>query len=141
MAERAFHLAFPVRDLGETIAFYHGLLGCPLGRQATRWVDFNFFGNQISAHVSPGDCNGAATSQVDGDKVPARHFGAILEWQEWEKLGKKLKSSGVIFIIKPKVRFKGKPGEQGTFFVLDPSGNALEFKTFKSMDKVFATGK
>lgn len=141
MADRKFHLAFPVRDLAETIDFYHGLLGCPLGRQATNWADFDFFGNQISAHYSPGELAGPKTNPVDGDKVPVRHFGAILEWAEWEALAEKLKAAGVFFIIEPKVRFKGKVGEQGTFFILDPSGNALEFKTFKSSGSIFAKGK
>ena len=141
MADRKFHLAFPVRDIQETINFYHGLLACPMGRQATNWVDFNFFGNQITAHFSPGDLSGPNTNPVDGDKVPARHFGAILEWSEWQALAEKLKAAGVFFIIEPKVRFKGKVGEQGTFFILDPSGNALEFKTFKSEDSIFANEK
>lgn len=141
MTQRAFHLAFPVRDIAETISFYEGLLDCSLGRQATNWVDFDFFGNQISAHKVVEDPDGAPTNPVDGDQVPVRHFGAILEWGEWEALGKKLKAAEVPFVIDPKVRFKGKPGEQGTFFVSDPSGNVLEFKTFKSMDSVFDTGK
>ncbi len=141
MAERAFHLAFPVTDIQKTIDFYHGLLGCPLGRQATSWVDFNFFGNQISAHLISGHLTGAETNPVDGDKVPVRHFGAILEWQEWEILGDRLDKAGVTFIIRPRVRFKGKTGEQGTFFVLDPSGNALEFKTFQSKASIFAVEK
>lgn len=138
---RAFHLAFPVADLDQTIAFYHGLLGCSVGRTATLWADFDFFGNQISAHVRPEECKSAMTNPVDGDDVPVRHFGAILEWPEWQALGKRLQDAGVEFIIEPRVRFKGKPGEQGTFFVRDPSGNALEFKTFRSKDMIFATGK
>lgn len=141
MADRKFHLAFPVRDLAKAIDFYHGLLGCPLGRQATNWADFDFFGNQISAHFSPDALSGPKTNPVDGDKVPVRHFGAILEWPEWQALAEKLKAAEVFFIIEPKVRFKGKIGEQGTFFILDPSGNALEFKTFKSQDSIFAKEK
>ena len=99
VADRKFHLAFPVRDLAETIDFYHGLLGCPLGRQATNWADFDFFGNQISAHYSPGELAGPKTNPVDGDKVPVRHFGAILEWAEWEALAEKLKAAGVFFVL------------------------------------------
>jgi len=134
-------MAFPVTDLDQTIDFYHRILGCPVGRQATLWADFDFYGHQLSAHVRPEECRGARTNPVDGDDVPVRHFGAILEWTAWEALASRLKSEGVEFIIQPKIRFKGKPGEQGTFFVRDPSGNALEFKTFKSMEMVFETGK
>lgn len=141
MVNRRFHLAFPVRDLKETIDFYHGLLGCSLGRQATNWVDFDFYGNQISAHTSPESLVGPKTNHVDGDKVPVRHFGAILKWAEWETLADHLKAAGVTFIIEPRIRYKGKVGEQGTFFVQDPSGNALEFKTFKSETGIFDTGK
>lgn len=140
MTRRPFHLAFPVSDIETTIEFYHCLLGCPLGRRATKWVDFDFFGNQVSAHQSD-KSGGNETNPVDGDAVPVRHFGAILEWGEWETLARKLKKEGVGFIIEPKIRFKGKPGEQGTFFVSDPSGNALEFKTFRSMKSVYAGGE
>ncbi len=141
MADRKFHLAFLVKNIKETIAFYHGLLDCPLGRQATNWADFNFFGNQITAHYSPDELAAPNTNPVDGDKVPVCHFGAILDWPEWEALGQKLEKAKVPFILEPKVRFKGKVGEQGTFFVLDPSGNALEFKTFKSQKSIFDIGK
>ncbi len=133
-------MAFPVRDIDEAVAFYHRLLGCPMGRSARKWADFDFFGNQISAHVSLDDCCEAGTNPVDGDNVPARHFGAILDWEEWEALSRKMKDAGVPFIIQPKIRYKGKIGEQGTFFVRDPSGNALEFKTFKNKEAIFAQG-
>ena len=138
---RAFHLAFPVTDIDQTHDFYHRVLGCPVGRRASAWIDFNFFGNQISAHLRPEECRTAHTNPVDGDKVPVRHFGAILEWAEWQALAEKLKGEGIEFIIGPKIRFKGKPGEQRTFFIRDPSGNALEFKTFKAMDMIFDRGR
>ena len=133
-----FHMAFPVRDLDSTRAFYVDLLGCPAGRSAERWLDFNFFGHQLSAHVAE-DAAAAATNVVDGDAVPVRHFGCILPWDEWRALADKLEAAKVPFIIEPRVRFEGLPGEQGTFFVRDPSGNALEFKSFKDIAQVFAT--
>ena len=139
--KRAFHLAFPVDDLEKTVGFYHGLLGCRVGRTASLWVDFEFFGNQITAHLKPEACTNAKENKVDGDDVPVRHFGAILEWAEWEGLAQKLEAAGQEFVIGPKIRFKGKPGEQGTFFVRDPAGNALEFKAFRTPDKVFETGE
>ena len=138
---RPFHLAFPVKSLEETRAFFHGVLGCPLGRESAAWIDFDFFGNQITAHLKPEDCTGEGAAAVDGDAVPVRHFGAILEWGEWERLAGALKGRNYPFAIAPKIRFKGKPGEQGTFFVRDPSGNALEFKTFKTPSQVFAREK
>ena len=138
---RVFHLAFPVRDLQQTIDFYHRVLGCPIGRQTALWADFDLFGNQISAHVRPEECYNAKTNPVDGDNVPVRHFGAILEWREWQALASRLKDEGVEFIIQPKTRFKGKAGEQGTFFIRDPSGNALEFKTFRKPERIFDRGK
>lgn len=133
----AFHLAFPVRDLASTRAFYVELLGCPEGRSAARWLDFDFFGHQLSAHVAEADA--VPSNAVDGDAVPVRHFGCILPWDEWHALAERLRGADVPFIIEPRVRFEGQPGEQGTFFVRDPSGNALEFKTFRDMAQVFAT--
>jgi hypothetical protein len=133
-----FHLAFPVLDLESTRRFYGGLLGCAEGRSAETWIDFDFFGHQISAHVKPEEARAAGTNDVDGDNVPVRHFGAILEWDAWHRLAERLRAAGVRFIIEPHVRFKGEIGEQATMFFLDPSGNALEFKTFKDLPKVFA---
>lgn len=135
-----FHLAFPVMNIEETRKFYVDLLGCSIGRQAEKWMDFNFFGHQISAHVKPEQCEMAETNQVDGDNVPVRHFGAVLEWSEWENLRDKLTKDGIEFLIKPRIRFKGEAGEQGIFFLTDPSGNAMEFKTFKNMDSLFDPG-
>ena len=134
-----FHLAFPVKDLVATRDFFENLLGCPIGRTAERWVDIDFWGNQITAHlVDGGDIHGP-TNQVDGKDVPVKHFGAILEMEEWEALAEKLKKHGIDFVIEPYVRFKGEVGEQATMFFLDPNGNAIEFKAFKNFDQIFAT--
>jgi hypothetical protein len=131
-----FHLAFPVRDLAGARAFYGEVLGCAEGRSADTWVDFDFFGHQLSAHVAGADP--AATNPVDGDDVPVRHFGLVLPWDAWEALAVRLSAAGVAFLIAPRVRFAGEVGEQGTFFVLDPSGNALEFKSFRDLGRTFA---
>lgn len=136
-----FHLAFPVHDLDEARRFYVGVLGCREGRSAERWVDFELFGHQLSAHLCPDACPGAArpaTNPVDGDEVPIRHFGVVLEWRAWEALAEGLKARGVPFLIAPRVRFRGEVGEQGTFFVTDPSGNALELKSFQDPARLFA---
>jgi extradiol dioxygenase family protein len=133
-----FHLAFPVRDLSEARAFYGGLLGCPEGRSSSDWVDFDFYGHQIVAHLSPEECGYRATSRVDGKDVPVRHFGAILTMVDWRSLAGKLEAAGTRFVIEPQVRFKGQVGEQATMFFLDPSGNALEFKAFGDLSQVFA---
>lgn len=140
MSERLppFHLAFPVRDLEETRAFYAGLLGCRVGREAERWIDFDFYGHQISAHLRPDEVAQARTNEVDGDAVPVRHFGAILPWQAWHDLAERLRAADTRFIIEPHVRFKGQTGEQATMFFLDPSGNALEFKSFQDESQIFA---
>jgi extradiol dioxygenase family protein len=144
MAERPrFHMAFPVRDLAEARAFYGELLGCPEGRSSDEWVDFDFFGHQIVAHLSPNaaghkEHNPVASNQVDGDAVPVRHFGAILAMTEWRKLAARLAEKKVSFIIAPGIRFEGLPGEQATFFFRDPSGNALEFKAFNNEASIFA---
>lgn len=133
-----FHLAFPVHDLAAARAFYGDLLGCPEGRSSDQWVDFNFHGHQIVAHLSPDECGGTQTSSVDDHNVPVRHFGAVLEMSVWEALAKKLQDAGTQFVIEPYVRFKGEAGEQATMFFLDPSGNALEFKSFKNLNSLFA---
>jgi extradiol dioxygenase family protein len=132
-----FHLAFPVRDLEEARAFYGGLLGCPEGRSSPDWIDFDFRGHQIVAHLAPDEVGHRNTSAVDGENVPVRHFGVILTLPEWETLAETLKAAGTKFVIEPQVRFKGQPGEQATMFFLDPSGNALEFKAFARDEMVF----
>jgi uncharacterized protein len=133
-----FHLAFPVRDLAEARAFYGTLLGCAEGRSAPTWVDFDFYGHQIVAHLAPDECGHRSTSEVDGEAVPVRHFGAILPMAEWERLAAKLEAAQTRFLIEPQVRFKGQVGEQATMFFLDPSGNALEFKAFGDLGQLFA---
>ena len=138
-----FHLAFPVRDLGEARAFYGDLLGCPEGRSSAEWVDFDFHGHQIVAHLSPGEvghteAGGGATNAVDGHDVPVRHFGLLMQLPAWEALAERLKAAGTRFVIEPHTRFPGEPGEQATMFLLDPSGNALEFKAFADDAMVFA---
>jgi uncharacterized protein len=133
-----FHLAFPVHDLEAARAFYAGLLGCRTGREDARWIDFDFFGHQITAHLVDGDEAGAASNAVDGDEVPVRHFGAILGWDDWHALAERLGAAGVRFVIAPRIRFAGEVGEQATFFLRDPSSNALEFKSFKDPARIFA---
>lgn len=131
-----FHLAFPVHDLGAARSFYGDLLGCPEGRCSADWVDFDFFGHQIVAHLSPEDCARAGTSGVDGKAVPVRHFGLVLDMETWTDLSNRL-SGNVEFIIEPYVRFAGEPGEQATMFFADPSGNAIELKAFAIPSNLF----
>ncbi len=133
-----FHLAFPVNDLDAARAFYGGRLGCPEGRSSEQWVDFNFYGHQIVAHLAPEELGRTAANQVDGHAVPVRHFGVILDWEEWHAMAGRLRAAGTAFIIEPGIRFAGQVGEQATMFFLDPSGNALEFKAFKEPAMVFA---
>ena len=133
-----FHLAFPVTSLEKARAFYGALLGCREGRSAPDWVDFDFYGHQIVAHLVPDEAGHKSTNAVDGDNVPVRHFGAILPMGEWERLAVKLKAAGMSFVIEPHVRFQGEVGEQATMFFLDPCGNALEFKAFKDIGRLFA---
>jgi extradiol dioxygenase family protein len=137
-AIQPFHLAFPVRDLEEARNFYGRKLGCPEGRSSPDWIDFNLYGHQIVAHLSPEACGAAALNAVDGHGVPVRHFGVVLTMEQWEAMAKKLTDDGTKFVIEPYIRFKGEVGEQATMFFLDPSGNALEFKAFKNMDSLFA---
>ena len=134
-----FHLAFPVSDLVDTRKFYEDLLGCSVGRTSERWIDFNFYGHQISAHLKPEEVLKAQTNEVDGIQVPVRHFGAILDMGTWESLAERLEGAGIDFIIQPHVRFKGEVGEQATMFFLDPSGNALEFKAFQDHNQILAS--
>ncbi|NLD56040.1 MAG: VOC family protein [Burkholderiaceae bacterium] len=133
-----FHLAFPVHDLAAARRFYGDLLGCPEGRSADDWVDFNLYGHQIVAHLAPDEVGHRATSQVDGDAVPVRHFGVVLSPPAWQALADRLTAAGTRFVIEPHVRFKGEVGEQATMFFLDPSGNALEFKAFGDPSRLFA---
>ena len=133
-----FHLAFPSTDLEATRRFYADVLGCAIGREAERWIDFDFYGHQISAHLAPRPMDVAAKSSVDGRDVPVPHFGLVLQWPEWEDLAAKLRAAGTEFVIEPYVRFRGEPGEQATMFFRDPSGNHLEIKAFREMASLFA---
>jgi len=142
MTERpVFHLAFPVHDLTAARHFYGEVLGCAEGRSSESWVDFDLHGHQIVAHrVTPGvPAQGdAGSNPVDGDEVPVPHFGLVLAWSEWEALADRIRAAGSSFVIEPRVRFRGEVGEQGTFFLRDPSGNALEFKAFRDPAALFA---
>ncbi len=136
---RPFHIAFPVRDIAEARRFYGGLLGCPEGRSADNWVDFDLYGHQIVAHLDAHARDAVAVrNPVDGDDVPVPHFGVVLEMAQWHALSQRLKDAGVSFVIEPHVRFAGQVGEQATMFFLDPSGNALEFKAFEDLGQLFA---
>ena len=133
-----FHLAFPVHDLEAARAFYGGLLGCPEGRSAAEWIDFDFFGHQIVAHLDPAIRPRAHHNPVDGHDVPVPHFGAVLPMAEWDRLAERLQASeGIQFVIEPTVRFRGETGEQATMFFLDPSGNALEIKAMRDPANLF----
>ena len=135
---RPFHLAFPVDNLDKTREFYTKTLGCNEGRSSDRWIDFDMYGHQVVAHLVD-ELDQVATNAVDGDNVPSSHFGVILEMEQWNQLADNLVKLGIEFIIEPRIRFKGEPGEQATMFFLDPCGNALEFKAFRSDDMIFAT--
>ncbi|MEL7312921.1 MAG: VOC family protein [Pseudomonadota bacterium] len=135
---RPFHLALPVKDLDETRRFYTGLLGCAIGREASRWVDLNFFGHQVTLHLVDRVAMADASNDVEADAVPASHFGVILTPTDWRALADRLIAADVEFLIPPKVRFEGQVGEQATMFFRDPSGNALEFKSFADDKAIFA---
>ncbi|MGA9278490.1 VOC family protein [Ilumatobacter sp.] len=135
-----FHLAFPVHDLAAARAFYGGVLGCPEGRSAPSWVDFDLFGHQLVAHLDHAASERIQlTNPVDGDDVPVPHFGVLLGGDEWRELAERVTDAGIDFVIAPHTRFAGEAGEQSTMFFLDPSGNALEFKSFTDDSQVFAT--
>jgi len=136
-----FHLAFPVHDLAAARRFYGGLFGCQEGRSSEEWVDFDFFGHQIVAHLDPARREFMPpphSNEVDGKDVPVPHFGVVLGWADWERLAGRLEAAGVRFVIPPGIRFRGQVGEQATFFLYDPSGNALEFKSFRDPSRLFA---
>lgn len=136
---RPFHLAFPVHDLAVARSFYRDILGCGEGRSSDHWIDFDFFGHQIVAHLSADAKAVTITNPVDGHDVPVPHFGVVLTMPQWEDLAARVTAAGIPFGIAPHVRFKGQPGEQATMFFLDPSGNALEFKAFADDAMLFAT--
>jgi hypothetical protein len=133
-----FHLAFPVHDLAAARAFYGGLLGCPEGRSSDEWIDFDLYGHQIVAHLSPAPPRPPHHNAVDGHDVPVPHFGVVLPWDGFHALAERLKAAGTRFVIEPGIRFAGQVGEQATMFFQDPSGNALEFKAFKDPSRLFA---
>lgn len=133
----AFHFAFFVRDLVSTRRFYGDVLGCDEGRSTDTWVDFDFFGNQISAHTSGPVEPTTDAGVVDGIRVPMPHFGAVLGWDEFHRVAERIRQAAIPFIIEPRVRYPDQPGEQLTMFLRDPSGNALEFKSFKHPEHVF----
>lgn len=138
MSQPRFHLAFPIADLEATRDFYINILGCREGRSASRWIDFDFYGHQLSAHLVDEIEARPPANEVDGHAIPVRHFGAILGWDEWHRLRDSLQAQGVDFLVEPQIRFAGKAGEQATFFILDPSGNCLELKAFRNPDQVFS---
>ena len=140
MALPPFHLAFPVDDLAAARRFYGELLGCPEGRSSDEWIDFDLHGHQIVAHLAPGAVRPRTTNPVDGEDVPVPHFGLVLAMDEWKALAERLQRAEVDFVIPPTVRFRGEPGEQATMFLLDPAGNALEFKAMADPAKLFAKG-
>ena len=132
-----FHLAFPVDDLAAARRFYGGVLGCPEGRSSNEWIDFDLFGHQIVAHLAPPRAR-AHHNEVDGHDVPVPHFGVVLDWDRFHTLAAQLRGHGVKFVIEPYIRFAGQVGEQATMFFRDPSGNALEFKSFRDRSQLFA---
>jgi extradiol dioxygenase family protein len=133
-----FHLAVPVDDLAAARRFYGDLLGCPEGRSSDTWVDFDLFGHQLVVHLDPDHRPAGLTNPVDGDRVPVPHFGVLLDPRAWRDLADHLSANGVEFVIEPRTRFAGQPGEQSTMFLLDPAGNALELKSFGDDRQVFA---
>lgn len=134
-----FHLAFQVHDLEAARHFYGTVLGLPQGRSSDTWIDFDLFGHQIVTHLRPDLTPDTHHNPVDGQDVPVPHFGVVLEWEAFQGFARKLTESGIRFVIEPYIRFQGQPGEQATMFFLDPSGNALEFKSFRDPAKLFAT--
>ena len=134
---KPFHLAFPVYNIDITIKWYVDILNCAIGRQSKLWVDFDFFGHQISSHKIDKKLSNLQTNPVDGHNIPSRHFGIILDMDKWKDLVRRLNDKNIQFIIEPNIRFKGEKGEQATLFIQDPSGNVLEFKAFKNDKMIF----
>ncbi len=136
---RPFHLAIPVTDLAAAKRFYCGLLGCNKGRTASRWIDLDFFGQQVTLHLVDDDGSATPVNPVDGDSVLSRHFGVVLDMDDWRSLAEELERAGCEFLISPRIRFQGEVGEQATLFLYDPASNALEFKSFADPTQLFAT--
>jgi extradiol dioxygenase family protein len=139
MSIQPFHLAIPVNDLSEARSFYTDLLAFEEGRSSDHWVDYNFFGHQLVIHLDPNHKGVMAANAVDGKNVPVPHFGVVLEWNDFDAFADRIREKGIEFIIEPYLRFEGLAGEQKTLFFKDPSGNALEFKSFKHLSALFAT--
>lgn len=137
MTLRPFHVAVPVHDLDAAREFYGGVLGCPEGRSAEQWVDFNLFGHQFVCHCTGDKSAPAGRNDVDGERVPVPHYGVVLDWQDWERLAELLQQAETQFIVEPDIRFAGRPGEQATMFIADPSGNVLEFKAMRNPENLF----
>lgn len=137
---RPFHLAIPVNDLPAARSFYGELLGCHIGREASRWIDFDFFGHQLTAHLRDDASEDAAANDVDSQRIPVPHFGIILEWHQWQGLAERLRQRGeqIRWVLEPGIRFAGQVGEQATFFIRDPANNVLEFKAFRDDNQIFA---
>ncbi len=138
MTLRPFHLAFPVHDLAAAREFWGGVIGCREGRGSDQWIDFDFYGHQIVAHLAPDAAPAAAHNPVDGRDVPVPHFGIVLTLEDWQTLADRLTAAGTEFVIEPHIRFEGQPGEQATMFFRDPSGNAIEMKAFADLGQLFA---
>lgn len=132
-----FHCAFTVHDLAAAERFYGELLGCAEGRRAATWIDYDFFGHQLSLHLDPAKRAERFENPVDGKQVPLPHFGVVLDMDAWDALAARLRAANTAFVIEPYLRFAGEVGEQGTMFLLDPSGNALEFKGFARAEALF----
>ena len=140
MAMPPFHLALPVDDLDRAAGFYGETLGCARGRSSKKWIDYDFFGHQLVVHlVASEQLPEVARNPVDGEAVPASHFGVVLDWDAWDALQKRLEGQGVAYVIEPTTRFPGRKGEQRTCFIRDPAGNHLEFKCFRNPEMLFAT--
>ncbi|MEO1080875.1 MAG: VOC family protein [Pseudomonadota bacterium] len=140
MPSAPFHLALPVDDLDAAAGFYEGVLACPRGRSSEHWTDYDFFGHQLVAHlVDESDMPSVARNPVDGESVPASHFGVVLPWDSWDELQERLRAASVPYAIEPTTRFAGRRGEQRTCFVRDPAGNHLEFKCFRNPEMLFAS--
>ena len=135
---RPFHLAIPITDIHQAHNWYTNILDCTVGRQSEEWIDFNFFGHQLVAHLISVKEDGISTNPVDGEDVPSRHFGIIMKMEDWKSLVQHLKEKKIKFLIQPQIRFKGKVGEQSTFFILDPFGNSLEFKAFQDDSQIYS---
>jgi len=139
MSLQPFHLAIPVSNLSEARSFYTDILAFEEGRSSDHWVDYNFFGHQLVIHLDPNHKGVMVANAVDGKNVPVPHFGVVLEWNDFDAFANRIRQKGIHFIIEPYLRFEGLPGEQKTLFFKDPSGNALEFKSFKHLSELFAT--